>query len=182
LEIIRKDLLSEEAIEIFVHETKLALKERQAEHRPDAKAYERRLEEAERQIANIIDAISKGIITPTTKEALQKAEAEQMAAQQILQARAQASELVSTVLPHAAERYRAMVKNLGRTLSTDVAQAREHIKGLLGYIRLVPSAGGSFLEAELRHSAEGLLKMSHLKLEWLRGRDLVQTLIISHRH
>ena len=52
-----------------------------------------------------------------------------------------------------------MVGSLGHTLGADVAQAREYLKGLLGYIRLLPSANGC-LEAELRHNPEGLLKVA----------------------
>lgn len=144
---------------MFVHETKQVLNEKQKETHPDNKAHERRLEAAELQIANIMTAIQQGIITPTTKDALQRAEAEQAEAQNALQANARASEMVSTVLPEAAERYRAMVKSLGRSLSTDLAHARQCLKGLLGPIRLIPSVGRDYLEAELRHSADGLLRL-----------------------
>ena len=160
LEIIRNDLLSEEAIETFIHETSLAMKECHSERKPEQAMHKQQLADAERQIANIMKAINEGIITPTTKEALQRAEAAQERAQSMLQASTQAAEVLNTLLPRAAERYRAMVSSLGRALCTDVAQARGCLKGLLGQIRLLPSAGGDYLEAELRHSAEGLIKLA----------------------
>ena len=153
-------MLSEETVEVFIHETAQALKEQQAEYIPASETYKRRLDEAERQITNIMKAINEGIITPTTKEALQRAEAEHERAKSELQASTQATEVITTFLPHAADHYRAMIKNLGRELYTDVAQARTYMKELLGQIRLLPSATGDYLEAELRHSTEGLMKLA----------------------
>jgi hypothetical protein len=69
-------------------------------------------------------------------------------------------EVLTTVLPNTAERYRKMVDELGRSLQTDVGYARQCLKTILGYVRLVPAASGRFLEAELRHSPEGLMTLT----------------------
>lgn len=159
LEIIRKDLLSEESIEVFVRETALALKEQQRTDRPEAEAQKQRLEAAERQIANIMAAIQQGIITPSTKEALQRAEAEHAEVKTEIQENAHAAEVLTAFLPRATERYKALVVGLGQALYTDVTQARQYLKGLMGQIRLLPNSN-EYLEAELRYNSENLLKLA----------------------
>lgn len=52
-----------------------------------------------------------------------------------------------------------MVRSLGKTLYTDVGQARECLRALMGQIRILPTANG-YLEAELRHNTEGLIKLA----------------------
>jgi hypothetical protein len=159
LNIIQQELLSEEAMELFIHETSLALKEREAIPQAEHEAQKRKVQETEKQIANIMKAIQAGIITPTTKDALQKAEAEHERAKQELQANTQATNAITTILPNMAGRYREMVCSLGQTLYADVGQARECLKALMGQIRLLPTPNG-YLEAELRHNTEGFVKFA----------------------
>lgn len=132
-----------------MQETTLALKQKQSEQKPEHDVHKRSLAKAEQQIANIMAAIQAGIITPTTKEALIRAEAEHKYAENQLKESSQAVEILTTLLPSAAERYSAIVSNLSQSLYTDVAQARQCLKELMGQIRLVPSANG-YLDAELR--------------------------------
>jgi len=68
--------------------------------------------------------------------------------------------VITSFLPQAIERYQALVADLKNVLETDVMQAREHLKTLLGQIRLLPSECGKFLRAELRHSTEGLIGLA----------------------
>ncbi len=159
LEIIRKDLLSEEAIDAFLTVINVELSKQQSTSTPEVDAQKQRLQEAERQIANLMKAINAGIITATTKEALQRAEAEQEQARQALAASNHTAHAITTALPNAAQRYRAMVRSLGQTLYADVNRARECLKALLGQIKLLPAANG-YLEAELRHNAEGFIKLA----------------------
>ena len=159
LTIIQKELLSEEAIDVFIRETSLALTERESIPQAEQEAHIRKVEKAEKEIANIMKAIQAGIITPTTKDMLQKAEAEHEQAKRELAANTQAANAITTVLPNMAERYRAMVCSLGKTLYADVGQARECLKALMGQIRLLPTPNGC-LEAELRHNTEGFIKLA----------------------
>jgi len=71
-----------------------------------------------------------------------------------------AAEVITSFLPQAIERYQALVADLKNVLETDVMQAREHLKTLLGQIKLLPSECGKFLQAELRHSTEGLIGLA----------------------
>ena len=68
-------------------------------------------------------AIKAGIITPTTKAELEKAEAEQKNAEAALKANAGVSEILTTFLPKAADRYRGLISGLGQALSTDVVES-----------------------------------------------------------
>ncbi|MFO0389405.1 MAG: recombinase family protein [Alphaproteobacteria bacterium] len=159
LDIIRQDLLSDEAMEVFLSIITEDLQNRQNARKPDVDTQKRKAKEAEEQIANIMKAIQAGIITPTTKEALQNAEAEYARAKRELQANAKAAEIITTVLPRAVERYKALVAGLGQALYTDVTQARQCLKGLMGQIRLIPNSN-EYLEAELRYNSENLFKLA----------------------
>jgi len=66
---------------------------------------------------------------------------------------------VATLLPCAAERYRAVVNDLDRLSKKHVAQAREQIRELVGEIRLVPTADG-YLEEVLTGRYEGVSKLA----------------------
>lgn len=159
LDIIRKDLLSEEAFNLFHVEINKWIKRGHQDDAAEIDVQKRRLAETERQLANIMKAINEGIITPTTKEALLKAEAEHEKAKAEINSASQAAEVVINVMPRVKERYKALVSDLGRALYTDVAQARQCLKGLLGKIRLLPNSKGS-IDAELRYNEENLIKLA----------------------
>jgi site-specific DNA recombinase len=98
------------------------------------------LAKVEGEIANIMTAIKQGILTATTKAELARAEAERTKLQEAIKTRATKADKLATLLPRAAECYRAVVNNLGGLSKTHVAQAREQIRELVGEIRLVPTA------------------------------------------
>lgn len=137
-------------MEMFMSAFTEELQNRRDQGSSVALTQKQQLETAERQIANIMQAISAGIITPSTKEALQRAEADRDKAKQALEADAKAIQPTPDLVPNALGRYRAMTANLARFLSTDVAQARECLKGIMGQIRLLPNETGG-LQVELRH-------------------------------
>ena len=120
----------------------------------------RNLSVAETQVANLMAAIKAGIITPSTKNELEKAEECCEKAKAAMEATTSISQIMDNVLPNAAERYRKLVANLGQNLRTDINYARECLKTLLGQIKLVPSTTGSFLNAELNHNPEGLMELA----------------------
>lgn len=146
-------------MELFISDVTDEIQKQQSTSTPEVVAQRQHLEEAERQIANLMKAISAGIITPTTKEALQRAEGEYEQAKRALAANNQTTDAITTILPNMAEKYRAMVGSLGKTLYADVGRARECLKALMGQISLLPTANG-YLEAELRHNAEGLVSLA----------------------
>jgi site-specific DNA recombinase len=160
LKVVQQELLSEEAIDIFVEETSKLLHQQNQKPKSEYAAHQRSLNHAEKQIANLMNAIKAGIITPVTKAELERAEAERERAKAILEAAAGMEEVLTTTLPEAAKRYRNLVADLGKTLQTDIGYARQCLKTLLGFVRLVPASAGGFLEAELRHSPEGLMRLA----------------------
>src|SRR5262249_28690271 len=139
-------------------ETARLLAEAQAD-RTRAHAQDRaRLAEVEKEIGNIMAAIRAGIITPTTKTALEEAEAER--AQLATEAGAPAFAVKSVIrLPNAREIYRELVDDLADTLRDHVSAARMQISALVGReIKLHPIEGG-YLEAELAGDYRGLLAL-----------------------
>jgi hypothetical protein len=126
----------------FYQETTAILKGRKSQQDPERALHQLSIGQAEREIANIMKAIKAGIVTPTTKLELERAETDLNEAKTALEEAAGISELLTTVLPDAGGCYRALVKKLGETLYTDVPHARQCLKAALGLVRLVPSAAG----------------------------------------
>jgi len=160
IEAIRGDLLSKEAVDAFIKEIAILFRQAELDTQPQHKAMERQLVEAEKSIANIMTAIKAGIITASTKAELEKAEATRIEAETALKAGASTTKELPTLLPRATERYKALVKDLGNTLQRDVAQARHHLKTLLGSINLMPQPEGH-LVAELRHDRESIARLTY---------------------
>jgi hypothetical protein len=96
-------------------------------------------------------------LTATTKVELEKAEAERTRLQQKLAAKETKTDKLLTMLPRAAERYRAVVEHLG-TIS-NATEAREQFRVLVGKVKLVPTPEG-ILEAELAGRYDGLLELA----------------------
>ena len=76
LEAIQKDLFTEEGLAVFKDEVAHLLAEHRRARRPDQAQARKRLQEVEQEIANIMQAIKAGILTATTRAALEQAEAE----------------------------------------------------------------------------------------------------------
>ncbi|MDA2911731.1 recombinase family protein [Nitrospiraceae bacterium AH_259_D15_M11_P09] len=157
---IQRDLFTAEALDLFVKETTRLLAERQRTQGSEVALTQRRLAKVEQEIQNIMVAIKAGVLTPTTKEELEKAEAERAGLLEMVKADNRGLGKVTTFLPRAAERYRALVANLANLPERQIATARQQIRDLLGGgIKLVPTTDG-YLEAELVGDYAGLLKLA----------------------
>lgn len=156
----RQQEIWNKSISLFVEETSKLLQQESQKPIAELESYKCNLNVSEAQIGNIMNAIKAGIITPTTKSELERAEAEYEQAKTALDNLCGAENVLTTILPNAAKRYRNLVNNLGRSLQTDITHARECLKTLLGYVKLVPSNTGGFLNAELRHNPEGLINLA----------------------
>ncbi|MCB1557329.1 MAG: hypothetical protein KDJ50_00225 [Alphaproteobacteria bacterium] len=115
---------------------------------------------SKKEIDNLMNAIKAGVVTPTTKAELQRAEAEYEKARASLDAATSTREALTATLPEAAKRYRKLANNLGNALQSDICHARRCLESLLGAICLIPSRTGRYLEAELRHNPEGLITLA----------------------
>lgn len=147
---IKAELLSEKAYQLFEQEVRQLLKEQH----PDPRQAKQEITKAQTEIDNIMLAIRQGIITPSTKQALEQAEAKLIAAQQKLKD-IQAWQ-PTQILPRAREIYRNLVQKLEHI--QDVISAREAIKAIVGEIELKPENGE--LWAEIKQ--DGLAALSKI--------------------
>jgi hypothetical protein len=148
---VKESLLSDEAYRAFETEARALLKQA----KPDASAARRQLADAQKELDNLMAAIKAGIITPTTKAALQDAEQKVAAAQNELKAIERYEP--TQMLPRAREIYRDMVAKLEAI--EDVNTAREALRGLIGDVKLIPENGT--LTAEIQSAGlAGALQIS----------------------
>jgi len=158
LEGIKRDLFTEEALELFKRETSRLLTEQRS--RPETGRLKKRLAAAEKEIGNIMAAIKAGILTPTTKAELEAVETEKAELERQLEQEAQALEKVAQVLPRAVDRYGDLVANLEEAIAADVPRARTQVQALLGdKITLHPTDDG-YLEAEVVGDYAGFMSLA----------------------
>jgi len=117
------------------------------------------LAKVESEIANIMTAIKAGIVTASTKQMLEHAEAERARLLTTPPPHAKALDKLTAFLPNAQARYRTLVDGLAALPRRHVDQAREQIKALVGDITLWPTPAGH-LEAELTGNYSGFLKLA----------------------
>lgn len=130
---IKAELLSEAAYRAFEDETRRLLKGAQ----PDTAAARRDVAKAKAEVENVLAAIRAGIITPSTKKAMEEAEARLQEAERRLDD--MQGFQPAQILPRAREIHRALVEQL--ECIEDVAAAREAVRAIVGDIRLVPEDG-----------------------------------------
>jgi DNA invertase Pin-like site-specific DNA recombinase len=148
---VKNSLLSDDAYRTFELEARALLKQA----KPDPAAARRRLNEARKELDNLMAAIRAGIVTPTTKAALQQAEQQASDAQDELLAIERFEP--TQILPRAREIYRDMVARLEAV--EDVTAAREALRSLIGDVRLVPENGT--LTAEMQNAGlAGVLQIT----------------------
>ena len=130
---IKKDLMSEEAYQVFEDEVARLLKDAQ----PDPRVAKMAEAKAKLEVNNILNAIRQGIVTQSTRQALEEAEARLCAAQQQLQE----MELFTpaTMIPRAREAFAELVANLEK--ADNVAAIRKAVGDIVGQIRLLPEDG-----------------------------------------
>jgi site-specific DNA recombinase len=112
LEAIPKDLFTEEGLAVFKEEVTRLLAEHRRTRRPDQAQAKKRLQDLEQEIANIMQAIKAGILTASTKAALEEAEAERAHLLQSVEGHDKRLEKVATFLPNLSERFKALVDDL----------------------------------------------------------------------
>ena len=126
---------------------------------PELDRSRRKLVQIEQEMANIMNAIKAGILTPSTKMELERSESERTRLEEAIRIGTAKEDKVVMLLPRARERYEMLVQDLGNLSRRHVAQAREQVRELVGEIRLVPNAGG-YLEAEMTGRYAGLAKLA----------------------
>jgi hypothetical protein len=180
LQSIQRDLFTDEGFLVFKQEVTRLLAERLRAQAPDRERANRQLQEVEGEIANIMTAIKAGILTMSTKAALEKAERERARLHDTLKTRATKADSVALLLPNLKERFKALVGNLTTLPHHHVGKAREVLKSLLGApITLHPCADGAerYLMAEVSGNYEGLLRLTLGKNKAGGGQPLHPSLI-----
>ena len=151
LDVVRQQLLTPEACEVFIDEVKKQLHGRAAEMQTSSKQSQREADAAQREIDNIIAAIKAGIVSPTVREALEAAEAKKTKADVRLQAAMaldkRAITRMTEAMPDVLDRYRKTLDNIGTALEAKLEHSRTLLQALLGEITLHKEKHG--LEAVL---------------------------------
>ena len=157
---IKHELFTRDAFDLFLKETSRLLTEQANANRTDRSQISGRKAAVEKELANLVSAIKAGIITQTTKDELEKLEAEHSRLKNRLNAEPERTNKIVGILPGAWERYKALVVGLEHVPIDRIATVRPHLKALLGgSITLHPTAKG-YLEAEMQGSYEGLVQLA----------------------
>jgi site-specific DNA recombinase len=157
---IRNDLFTEAGLTAFKEAVRRRLRERKAGRSASDEAARAGLAKAEAEIANIMTAIRAGILTLTTKAALEAAEAEKARLERVLKVDLGKLDNIEVMLPRVADRYATLVRDLDKTVSRDMSRARSIICGLVGgAITLKPTPAGG-LNAELSGHYAGLVDLT----------------------
>jgi DNA invertase Pin-like site-specific DNA recombinase len=162
LQAIKDDLFTQEGLEVFTQEVTRLLAAQRRTRTPDLKQAHAKLGDVEKVITNILDAIKQGILTTSTKEALEQAEAERAQLLRVIQAGHKPIDKVSCFLPDIVGKFKALVDDLATVTQHQVDKARGMLKQLVGgQIVLHPSSDGTdrFLTAELSGDYAGLVRL-----------------------
>ena len=123
LDAIQNDLFTEEGQALFKEEAAKLLAEKRRMQKPNQQQVQKRMQEVQREIENIMAAIKTGILTPSTKQALEKAEAESARLLQATYAPKNNMEKVATFLPNAIGRLKALLNDLANVTQLQVDKA-----------------------------------------------------------
>ena len=156
LESVKRDLFTDETIQLFKRETSRLLAERRRKPK-DAEATRARLAKVRQEIDNLLAAIKEGVRTVTTKDELERLEAEHDKLSASLNADTHKLDKIGHILPRAVERFRDMVDNLESVTLSDVTRARAQLRRLIGEVPLYPRDG--YLEAEITGNYAGILRL-----------------------
>ncbi|MDZ4857223.1 MAG: hypothetical protein SGJ26_20605 [Nitrospirota bacterium] len=163
LSAIQRDLFTKEGLALFTQEATRLLTEHRRTQKPDLLHAKTRLQDVEREIENIMVAIKAGILTSSTKAALERTEAERATLLQTVQGQHKHLAKVADFLPNAIGRFKTLIDDLTNVTQLQVDRARGLLRVLLGNaIVLHPMADGAarYLTAEVTGDYAGLLRLA----------------------
>ena len=168
LQAIREDLFSPAALERFKETVRRTLAERRNATSGDQQRIEADLARAKTRLANLVAAIEDGIRTPSTLEALAKAESDYDRLTAMLRRDEPPLDDLDKLLPQLTAHYSAMLDRLGQDcVGPEMSKARQAIKLLVGgEIWLVPSGadrdprGRPILHAHMTGSYVGFVRLA----------------------
>jgi site-specific DNA recombinase len=162
LDAIRDDHFTAEGQAVFIQETTKLLTAHRREQKQEPQHTTKRLQEVEHEIEHIMDAIKAGILTASTKAALEQTEAERDTLRQTVQGQHKNLAKVAAFLPNAIGRFKALLDDLANVTQLQVDRARGLLRVLLGKeITLHPCSDGEerYLTAEVTGDYAGLLRL-----------------------
>jgi site-specific DNA recombinase len=163
LQLVFQEVFSAETVAYVTRRVNEALERLTATPDEVRQRRERELSQAQRELANVREAIRQGIVTPTTKALLEECEERVTACEAALHAAAPRQKKV-TALPSLVEGY---LRDLRATLDTDRDRARSLLAKLIGPITLRPD--GTRLVGEVRGNLPALLDVEFAKSGAGRG-------------
>ncbi len=125
-------LLAPDAVKRIIQKTTHLIEERIRLRQPDSERLHNQLAKVTHEIDNILKAIKASILTASTKNELEKAEAEQAKLQAAISVSGSQLDKIAAMLPRAKERVAAFVNDLGSIGTKHVTQAREQFHDFLG--------------------------------------------------
>jgi hypothetical protein len=169
LSAIRDDLFTEAGIAKFKAAVRRELVERRRAKATSAESIERDLAEVEKKIANIMAAIEDGIRTPSTRTALEAAEAERDRLKAMKDRDGSPLDNIDEILPRVIDRYRKLLTGLGRNVvGLELSRAKAALRVLTGgEIWLTPSnhekddRGRPVIYAHLTGDYWGLVRLAN---------------------
>ena len=158
---IKSELMTDVAIDEFRRRVTRALR------RPDPNLARRRKLDVE--IGKLTNAIARGLISPAVVQRFKVAEAQfaQIPPQTVVDL-----DTALRALPRTVHRYREMVADLGNAVLSDVEQAREAIREMVGEIRVMPVYGHLIYEMGLNEAPLTALAGGASQLDVVAGARL----------
>ena len=163
LQAVKDDLFTQEGLAVFKQEVARLLAEQRRTQTPDLAKAKARLQVVEQEIEHIMTAIKAGVLTASTKTALEQAEAERARLLQAMQGPHKKLDKVASFLPNMVGKFKALVDDLVGATQHEVNKARGILKELVGgQIALHPAADGAdrYLTAELSGNYAGLMRLA----------------------
>lgn len=154
LDALQSSLVTPDLIAEFVSEYQAEWNRLQGERRIAASERERRLADIKRKLSKIVEAIERGIITPTTKERLEALEAEKAQLERV------PAEVAPPLMhPNIAELYRHKVACLEKELADPeiAAEAKSVLRSLIRTIKVTPGTERGEVELELHGELAAIL-------------------------
>ncbi len=126
----------------------------QGERRAEARERDRKLADVRRRIAGLVDALERGIVTPTTKERLEALETEKAALE-----RTPPAPLLPAIHPNLAERYRGAVARIEEEPIDPglAAEAKTLLRSLIKTIKIYPGERRGEVQLELHRELATIL-------------------------
>ena len=157
---LKGHLFTPEGIALFRQEVSKLLAAKQKAKNPDSQKPKKRLDQVEKEMGNLMNAIKAGIVTKTTKMELQKLETEKAELIREIADRSEKLDNVPMLLPRIIDGYKDLVTNLETVTQPDVNRLRRKLDALLGdKIIIQPEGDKSQLSAELCGDYAGLAEV-----------------------